>query len=47
MPRPFVPEDLEAIEKKMRELAQQDLPYERQMWPREEAIAFFGSAASR
>ena len=43
MPRPFVPEDLEAIEKKMRELAQQDLRYERQMWPREEAKQFFGS----
>ena len=43
VPRPFVPEDLEAIEKKMREMAQQDLPYERQMWPREEARKFFGS----
>ena len=43
VPRPFVPDDLEAIEKKMRELAQQDLPYERQMWPREEAKQFFGS----
>src|SRR5688572_11953438 len=41
--RPFVPEDLELIEKKMRELAQQDLPYERQMWPREEAKRFFGN----
>ena len=41
VPRPFVPEDLEAIENKMRELAQQDLPYERQMWPREEAMRFF------
>jgi threonyl-tRNA synthetase len=39
--RPFVPEDLDAIEKKMKELASQDLPYERQMWPREEAIRFF------
>ena len=39
--RPFVPEDLEAIEKKMKELAAQDLPYERQMWPRDEAIEFF------
>jgi threonyl-tRNA synthetase len=39
--RPFVPEDLEAIESKMKELAQQDLVYERQMWPREEAKAFF------
>src|SRR3989441_2241730 len=39
--RPFVPEDLEAIEKKMKELAQQDLPYERQLWPREKAKTFF------
>jgi threonyl-tRNA synthetase len=39
--RPFVPEDLDAIEHKMKELAQQDLPYERQMWPRDEAKAFF------
>jgi threonyl-tRNA synthetase len=39
--RPFVPEDLEAIERKMKELAAQDLVYERQMWPREEAKAFF------
>jgi threonyl-tRNA synthetase len=39
--RPFVPEDLEAIERKMKELASQDLPYERQMWPRESAKAFF------
>jgi threonyl-tRNA synthetase len=39
--RPFIPEDLEAIEKKMKELAQQDLPYERQLWPRDEAMAFF------
>src|SRR5262245_37388478 len=39
--RPFVPEDLESIERKMKELSQQDLSYERQMWPREEAKAFF------
>jgi threonyl-tRNA synthetase len=39
--RPFVPEDLEKIEARMRALASQDLPYERQMWPREEAIRFF------
>jgi threonyl-tRNA synthetase len=39
--RPFVPEDLEAIEQKMKELAAADLPYERQMWPREEARRFF------
>ena len=41
VPRPFVPEDLEAIEKKMKELASQDLVYEHQMWPRQEAIDFF------
>jgi threonyl-tRNA synthetase len=40
---PFVPEDLERIEAKMRELAAQDLVFERQMWPRDEAIAFFGT----
>ncbi|MDQ3420384.1 MAG: threonine--tRNA ligase [Acidobacteriota bacterium] len=39
--RPFVPEDLDAIEKKMKELAAQDLPYQRQMWSRDEAIQFF------
>src|SRR6266542_3202188 len=41
VPRPFVPEDLETIENKMRELASQDLVYERQMWPRQEAKKFF------
>src|SRR5436190_18203405 len=42
VPRPFVPEDLDAIEQKMREMQQQDLPYERQLWPRDEAKQFFG-----
>jgi threonyl-tRNA synthetase len=41
--RPFVPEDLDIIEKKMKELVAQDLPYERQMWPREQAKAFFAA----
>jgi threonyl-tRNA synthetase len=41
VPRPFVPEDLDAIERKMREMAEADLPFERQMWAREEAKAFF------
>ena len=44
VPRPFVPEDLQAIEQKMRDMAQQDLPYERQMWPREDARTFFGAS---
>ena len=42
VPRPFVPDDLDAIERKMRELAAQDLPYVRELWPRDEAIQFFG-----
>jgi threonyl-tRNA synthetase len=41
VPRPFVPDDLEAIEARMRELAASDWVYERQIWPRDEAIAFF------
>ena len=40
--RPFVPEDLEAIEAKMKEIARQDLPYERRMLPKEEAKRYFG-----
>ena len=43
VPRPFVPEDLEAIENKMREMASEDLVYERQMWPRDKAKQFFAS----
>ena len=39
--RPIVPEDLDAIERKMKELAAQDLPYERQLWGRDRAKAFF------
>ncbi len=41
VPRPFVPEDIERIENKMRELAAADFPYERQIWPKQEAIDFF------
>ena len=39
--RPFVPEDLVAIENKMRELASQNLAYERKMLPKVEAKAYF------
>jgi len=41
VPQPFVPEDLQVIEHKMRELASQDLPFERQLWPRDDAKQFF------
>ena len=40
--RPFVPEDLAAIEAKMRELAKSDLPYERRMLPKADAMRLFG-----
>jgi threonyl-tRNA synthetase len=39
--RAFTPEDLQAIEKKMEELAGQDLPVRREVVPREQAIRFF------
>ena len=39
--RPFVPEDLDAIEAKMRELAAQGLAYERKMMSKEEAKRYF------
>ena len=41
VPRPFVPEDLAAIEEKMRELARRDLPYERRMMPKADAMRLF------
>src|SRR5688572_7169147 len=43
VPRPFVPEDLEAIEQRMREMADQDLVFEHQMWQRDEAKRFFSA----
>jgi threonyl-tRNA synthetase len=39
--RPFTPEDLAAIEKKMAELAAKDEPVERRVLPRDEAVAHF------
>ncbi len=39
--RPFTPEDLEAIEAKMLELAKQDFVVERSLMPRDEAVKFF------
>ncbi|MCX7692581.1 MAG: threonine--tRNA ligase [Tepidimonas taiwanensis] len=39
--RPFTPEDLAAIEKKMAELAAKDEPVVRRVLPREEAVAYF------
>ncbi len=41
--RPFTPEDLTAIEKRMAELAKKDIPIRREVWNRDEATAFFKS----
>jgi len=39
--RPFTPEDLTAIEKRMAEIAKLDLPVARRVLPRDEAVAYF------
>src|SRR5665811_665607 len=41
--KPFTPDDLAAIEKKMQELAKQDLPYAREFLPRAEGLERFKS----
>lgn len=41
--RPFTPEDLLAIEKKMTELAKKDEPVTRKVLPRDEAVEYFKS----
>jgi len=41
--RPFTPEDLVAIEKRMTELAAKDEPITRRVLPRDEAVAYFKS----
>ncbi len=39
--RPFTPEDLAAIEKRMAELAKKDIPVTRKVLPRDEAVSYF------
>ena len=41
--RPFTPEDLAKIEARMAELARRDIPVERSVLPRDEAVAYFKS----
>ncbi len=41
--RPFTPDDLAAIEKKMTELAKKDFPLTREVLPRDQAVEFFKS----
>ncbi|MDP2194538.1 MAG: threonine--tRNA ligase [Rhodocyclaceae bacterium] len=41
--RPFTPEDLAALEKRMAELAKKDFPVTREVLPRDQAVEFFKS----
>jgi threonyl-tRNA synthetase len=45
--RPFTPEDLEKIEKRMGELAKKDIPVAREEWKREDAVKFFNSIGEK
>ncbi len=45
--RPFTPEDLAAIEKRMAELAKKDIPVTREEWKREDAVKFFNSIGEK
>jgi len=43
LPRPLVqPEDLDAIETRMRAIVKSDLEFQRENWPKAKALAFFG-----
>jgi len=44
---PFTPEDFPAIEAKMREIIAANASFQREVWPREEAIAFFEARGER
>jgi len=45
--RPFTPEDLAAIEKRMQEIARRDLPVQRKEMKRDDAVAFFNSIGEK
>src|SRR5512140_1678285 len=45
--RPFTPEDLAAIEKRMGELAKKDIPVAREEWKRDDAVKFFQSIGAK
>jgi threonyl-tRNA synthetase len=45
--QPFTTEDLPRIEEKMREIIAANAPFTREVWPREQAIAFFEQRGER
>ncbi|WBV43851.1 threonine--tRNA ligase [Pseudoroseomonas cervicalis] len=44
---PFTPEDFPKIEAKMREIVSRNAAFQREVWPREQAIAFFEAKGER
>src|SRR5438552_14290782 len=45
--RAFTPEDLDAIERRMADLAKKDFPVTREVWPRDKAVRYFQSIGER
>src|SRR5437660_11511052 len=45
--RPFTPENLDAIESGMADLAKKDFPVTREVWPRDKAVRYFQSIGER
>ena len=45
--RPFTPDDLAAIEKRMTEISRRDIKIERQLMPRDEAVQFFSDMGEK
>ena len=45
--RPFTPEDLTAIEKRMTEIVKRDIKVDRQVMPRDEAVQFFSGMGEK
>jgi len=45
--RPFTPEDLQMIEKRMAEIAKRDTPVQRREMPRDEAVKFFSDMGEK
>jgi threonyl-tRNA synthetase len=44
---PFTEGDLEKIENRMREIVKRDLPIKREVWPHDQAVAFFEKAGEK
>ena len=44
---PFTEADLETIENRMREIVKRDLPIRREVWPHDQAVAFFEKAGEK